>query len=40
MFGSFDMRIQCEEYYREWEFLEWCKAMEEVYGKENRQAYL
>lgn len=31
MFGSFDMQIQCEEYFREWEFLEQCKAMEEVY---------
>jgi len=38
MFDSFDMQIQCEEYYREWKFLEWCEAMEEVYGKEeNRQ---
>ena len=38
MFDSFDMQIQCEEYYREWEFLERCEAMEEVYGKEeNRQ---
>ena len=38
MFDSFYMQIQCEVYYREWEFLEWCEAMEEVYGKEeNRQ---
>ena len=38
-YESFACEIQCEEYFREWEFLEQCKAMEEVYGKEeNRQA--
>ena len=35
MFDNFDTQIQCEEYFREWEFLEWCELMEEVYGKEN-----
>ena len=32
MFDDFDTQIQCEEYFREWEFLEWCNAMEEMYG--------
>ena len=32
MFDDFDTQIQSEEYFREWEFLEWCNAMEEMYG--------
>ena len=32
MFDDFDTQIQCEENFREWEFLEWCNAMEEMYG--------
>ena len=32
MFDDFDIQIQSDE--REWEFLKWCEAMEEVYGKE------
>ena len=32
MFDDFDTQIQGEEYFREWEFLEWCNAMEEMYG--------
>ena len=35
MFDDFDTQIQCEEYFREWEFLEWCKLMEEVYGEKD-----
>lgn len=31
MFDDFDTQIQCEEFYREWEFIE---SMEEVYGNE------
>ena len=35
MFDDFDTQIQCEEYFREWEFLEQCKAMEGFYGEED-----
>ncbi len=36
MFDDFDIQIQSDEF--EHQFLEWCEAMEEVYGKEeNRQ---
>ena len=35
MFDNFNTQIQCEEHFREWEFLEWCNAMEEIYGEEN-----
>lgn len=37
MFDDFDIQIQCEEFYREWEFIEWCNAMEEVYGNEGEE---
>ena len=33
MFNDFIAQIQSDEF--EWKFLEWCKTMEEVYGKEN-----
>ena len=33
MFDDFDTKIQPDEF--EWQFLEWCEAMEEVYGKED-----
>ena len=33
MFDDFDTQVQSDEY--EWMFLEWCEAMEEMYGKEN-----
>ena len=33
MFDDFDIQIQSDE--REWEFLEWCNAMEEMYGEED-----
>ena len=33
MFDDFDTQIQSDEF--EWEFLEWCNAMEEIYGEEN-----
>ena len=33
MFDDFDIQIQSDEF--EYQFLEWCKAMEEVYGEEN-----
>jgi hypothetical protein len=32
MFDDFDIQIQSDEF--EWMYLEWCEAMEEVYGKE------
>lgn len=32
MFDDFDVQIQSDE--REWEFLEWCNAMEEFYHDE------
>ena len=35
MFDDFDTQIQCEEYFREWEFLEQCKAMEGMYEEED-----
>ena len=35
MFDDFDMQIQYEEYFREWEFLEWYNTMEEMYGEED-----
>ena len=34
MFDDFATQIQCEEYYREEDFLAWCEAMEEEYGEE------
>ena len=37
MFDDFDTQIQCEEFYREWEFIEWCNAMEEIYGNEDKE---
>ena len=33
MFDDFDIQIQSDE--REWEFLEWCNAMEEMYGEKD-----
>lgn len=33
MFDDFDIQIQSDE--REWEFLEWYNAMEEMYGEED-----
>ena len=33
MFDDFDIQIQSDEF--EYQFLEWCELMEEVYGKEN-----
>lgn len=33
MFDDFETQIQSDEF--EWQFLEWCEAMEEVYGKED-----
>ena len=35
MFDDFDTKVQCEEYFREWEFLEWYNAVEEMYGEED-----
>ena len=32
MFDDFDLQVQSDEL--EWQFLEWCKIMEEVYGHE------
>ena len=31
MFNDFDTQIQCEEFYREWEFLDQCEDMEGEY---------
>lgn len=33
MFDDFDTQIQFDEF--EWKFLEWCNAMEEIYGEKN-----
>ena len=35
-YESFACEIQCEEYFHEWEFLDRCDAIEEIYEEEIR----
>lgn len=35
MFNDFDIQIQSDEF--EWQFLEWCRLMEEEYGNEYQE---